>query len=575
MTRETSSAVRPTAGLAVVLSLVLGLTATSAFAQSRPAASLEAELADPERRATIEVGMRLERSRQWRDAIDHYGESLSKYPDSRYLQYGLRRSKIHFGIDRRYSDASFVDEMSAVPAEDALELFEAVRDQVRTHFVEPISDTSLVAHGTESLWLALANHRFLDRNLFGVDPVALKRFRDRLRADYWNYDVTRGGGARATILDICRLAHQEVALDPSAVILEYVFGACNCLDDYSDVLTPGRLGDLFSNIDGEFVGIGIVMESKTGRGMKLINVLPASPAAEAGLRPGEWIIGVDGTDVRGMTTDESSGLLTGTSGSTVRLRVENRDGQVRSTACVRRRVEVKSVPIAQMVDRSAGIGYIRLSGFQKSTSREMTEAVRRLEREGMRKLIWDVRGNPGGVLDEAVEALDLFLDSGVLVSTRGRAFDQNMSHSARAGNDWSGEDWDGEIVLLIDGNSASASEIVAGCLRDHRRATIVGRKSYGKWSVQSIYPTLRDASGMELSTAGLKLTTARFYSPDGHNYGRRNSYDVVHGGLTPDVVVPQPDDEPIIPGFDAVDPADPDVAKAVDILRGNSRYSQR
>ena len=563
----------PTAGLRGLLAaaLLAAFAPADAPAQAAPRRAetdLSAELADPGRRRTIEVGVRLERGRQWRDAIDHYGEALSKYPDSRYLQYGLRRSKIHFGIDRRYADASFVDELSRLTADETLSMFDDVRRKVRDQFVEPISDASLVAHGTESLWLALANHRFLDRNLFGVDPAALKRLRDRLRAEYWNYDTARGGGARATILDICRLAHQEVSLEPSAVVLEYVFGACNCLDDYSHVLTPNRYEDLYSNIDGEFVGIGIVMESKVGRGMKLLNVLPESPAAEAGLRPHEWIVSVDGRDVRGMSTDESSGLLTGASGSTVRLGVEAADGRVRTASCVRRRVEVKSVPIAAMVDRSAGIGYVRLTGFQKSTAQEMSDAIARLEAQGMRKLIWDVRGNPGGLLPAATETLDLFLGSGVLVSTRGRALDQDVTYTARPGNAWNRRpDWRGELVLLIDGSSASASEIVAGCLRDHSRAEIVGRKSFGKWSVQSIYPAT--------NSTGLKLTTAKFYSPDGHNYGRRSSYDVVHGGLTPDVVVPEPGGEPIVPPFDAVDPADPDVAAAAELLRGGKRFTQR
>ena len=524
--------------------------------------ALTAELTDPSQRERIEIGARLERSRQWRDAIEHYGEALRKYPESQYLQYGLRRSKIHFDIDRRYSDPSFLDELSRLSVNETMQLFEDVRGRVNSHFVEPIGDAALVAHGTESLWLALANHRFLDHNLFGVDPVALKRLRTRLHREYWNYDTNRGGGAGATIYDICRLAQQEVSLDPSVVVLEYVFGACNCLDDYSHVLTPGRLDDLTSNIEGEFVGIGIVMESKPGRGMKLINVLPNSPAAEAGLRPNEWIVAVDGSDTRDMSTDESAGLLTGPSGSTVRLRLQGRDGGIRDASCVRRQVEVKSIPIVQMLDQEEGVGYVRLTGFQKSTAREMDVALTRLQAQGMRKLIWDVRGNPGGLLQAATEVLDRFISEGVLVSTRGRAFDQNSSYSATAPGTW-----DGELVLLIDGHSASASEIVAGCLRDHGRGTIVGRKSYGKWSVQSIYPALYES--------GLRLTTAKFYSPNGHNYGRRTSYDLVYGGLSPDIEVPENEDDPITPGFDAVDPSDPDVLKAVEVLRTGQQFSQR
>ena len=543
-----------------VLAFVVLTSIPSAFAQQQT--EHNAELNDPVRRNQIEVGIRLERSRLWKDAIDHYSDALAKYPESRYLQYGLRRSKIHFSIDRRYSDPSFVNELSELSTEECFTFYEDILSRVRTHFVDPISDTSLVAHGTESLWLALANHKFLDQNLFGVDPVALKRFRDTLHREYWNKDVNRGGGARATILEISRLAQREISLDPSAVVLEFVFGACNCLDDYSNVLTPGRLDDLYSNIDGEFVGIGIVMETKPGRGMKLINVLPESPAADGGLRPGDWIVEVDGTNVREMSTDEAAALLTGKSGTRVSMTVENKHGAVRKTSCVRRRVEVKSIPIVEIVDADQGIGYIRMTGFQKSTPREMDAALKKLQSQGMRKLIWDVRGNPGGLLPAAVEVLDRFIDDGVLVSTRGRANDQNFSYSAKQSGTWRGD-----LVLLIDGRSASASEIVAGAIRDHDRGTIVGRKSFGKWSVQSIYPTM--------FASGLRLTTAKFYSPDGHNYGRKSSYDVVNGGLKPDHEVAENDEDPIIPGFDSVDENDPDVAMAVQILNRGAQFTSR
>lgn len=554
------------AGVLVVLTILpaqsVAQRSTTQPSGSQQTRSRSSELSDPVRREQIEVGVRLERSRLWKDAIDHYSDALTKYPDSQYLQYGLRRSKIHFSIDRRYSDPSFVDELGRLSTDECFTFYDDILSRVRTHFVDPISDTSLVAHGTESLWLALANHKFLDRNLFGVDPVALKRLRDTLHQEYWNKDVSRGGGARAMILEVCRLAQKEVSLEPSAVVLEFVFGACNCLDDYSNVLTPGRLDDLYSNIDGEFVGIGIVMEGKPGQGMKLINVLPESPAAESGIRPGDWIVEVDGNDVREMSTDEAAGLLTGKSGSTVALTVKKKRGDLFRTSCVRRKVEVKSVPIVEMVDADSGIGYVRMTGFQKSTPREMDDALQKLQAAGMRKLIWDVRGNPGGLLPAAVEVLDRFIDNGVLVSTRGRANDQNFSYSAKPSGTWRGE-----LVLLIDGRSASASEIVAGAVRDHGRGTIVGRKSFGKWSVQSIYPTM--------FASGLRLTTAKFYSPDGHNYGRKSSYDVVYGGLKPDHVVAENDEDPIIPGFDSVDPNDPDVAMAVQIFNRGQQFSAR
>ena len=141
----------------------------------------------------------------------------------------------------------------------------------------------------------------------------------------------------------------------------------------------------------------------------------------------------------------------------------------------------------------------------------------KLKREGMQALIWDVRGNPGGLLNAAVEVLDRFMGHGVIVSTRGRVQDQNTIYSAHA----DANDWTGPLVLLVDGDSASASEIVAGAVHDHHRGTIVGRKTYGKWSVQSILPGHADT--------GFRLTTAKFYSPNGSTYGKI--------GIQPDVQV--------------------------------------
>ena len=171
----------------------------------------------------------------------------------------------------------------------------------------------------------------------------------------------------------------------------------------------------------------------------------------------------------------------------------------------------------------------------------------------MQSVIWDVRGNPGGLLNSAVEVLDRFVESGVLVETRGRTYDQNYTYTAQGPGTW-----DVPLVLLIDGNSASASEIVAGAIRDHARGTIVGRKSFGKWSVQSIYD-LR-AGG------GVRLTTAKFYSPKGDTLGKI--------GVKPDVAVTASDDRPRPIG--EVDPVnDADVKTAIEILRGSKNLTQR
>ncbi len=529
-------------------SLTFGLSGTVAGPFDRTA------LGDPE--PAIRTGAKLERSRRWLDAIGHYETAVKQWPDSKKLTYGLRRSKIHFGIERRYSDDSFRTKLMQLPQHKSLVLFDAVLEKVRSHYVDPLSSTSFVAHGTESLYLAMANEKFLERHLPGVDfyqPGAdrdrLKRMRRILREQYWNKRIANSNDAHQTVSRVCEIADSLLGLSSTAVVMEYVFGGCNALDDYSNQLTPDRLADLYDNIDGEFVGLGIEMKAEMGKGLLLVHVLPDSPAADGGVRPGEHIVSIDETDCREMSTDEAASLLRGPSGSRVRIGLTGiTEFDKREATLVRRAVQVKSIPIARIIDKSNGVGYMQMTGFQKTSAVEMDAALSQLQRDGMRALIWDVRGNPGGLLTAAVEVLDRFIDDGVLVSTRGRTADQNWSYTAhRPGTS------DIPLVLLTDGNSASASEIVAGAIRDHHRGVIVGRKTYGKWSVQSIFP-IRESTG-------LRLTTAKFYSPHGHTLGKI--------GVKPDVSVPVPEDD--VTTFFRGDIAglmkDKDVQKGLELLR--------
>lgn len=456
---------------------------------------------------TIAKGIQLEKSRQWLDAMEFYEKELKQFPESQDLKYGLRRSKYHFAIDRRYSDTSFLRQMLPMNRAAALEIINEVLTKVHQSYVEALPETHYVAHGTESLFLALANPKFLNTNLSGVSPQRIQKVRTTLKEHYWNKPVEDRRATFRVINEICDICEAELGLQAGAVAMEYLFGGCNSLDDYSSYLTPTRLADLKGNIKGQFVGLGIEMKADTEKGMLLVNVLPDSPAAEGGLFAGEHIVGIDGTSCRLMTTDEAANMLQGKPGSQVRLEIEGKDQQVRQKTFARRPVNVKSIPIVKIIDRQRAIGYIKMTGFQETSNDEMTAALQNLHAQGMRALIWDVRGNPGGLLTAAVEVLDHFIAEGTLVSTKGRTSTENWTYSAhRAGTT------NIPLVLLVDGDSASASEIVAGAIRDHRRGVIVGRRTYGKWSVQGII-TLDNG-------AGLRLTTAKFYSPRGETLGK-------------------------------------------------------
>lgn len=498
---------------AALLASTCGFTSQTVYAGSKTQLTALPE-SEP---SAVQTGLDLERRRRWPEAIKLYEKSLEAWPNSAEIQYGLRRSKVQFAIERRYSDRSFIDLHGRLTQTDALYCLDEVLTMVRKNYVDSIDYSSLIAHGTESLYLALNNKMFLDRNLPNASRTSIANVRRTLRDQYWNkkFDGTTQM-ARRTVLEVCQIAEDELQLNSTAVVLEYVFGLCNALDEYSGYLTPNRSEDLQSNIDGEFVGIGIKMEAEPEKGMLLVDVLPESPAEEGGAEIGDRIVSIDGVDCRNMSTEEAASLLQGAAFSRVQLRLQNSETeQERDTTLTRRAVKVKSIPTSKIVDEVNGIGYIRMTGFQKNTTEELDVALLTLHRQGMRALIWDLRDNPGGLLATAVDVLDRFLDDGVIVSTRGRTSREESFYAKKPGT------WPIPLALLVDGESASASEIVAGAIRDHHRGVIIGRRTYGKWSVQSLLSCHDDSI--------LRLTTAKFYSPNGHNYSKV--------GVDPDIPV--------------------------------------
>ncbi len=499
-----------------------------------------------------QTGVQYELDQKWPTAIEHYKAALKQWPDSDSLKFGLRRSRIHLAIQRRYLDRSFDAKLLALPDRSALDQWSEVYDLVAKNYIDKVSVTSFLAHGTESLYLALANKEFLERHKLSADSEHVRALRGLLRESYWNRPVADVTHAKQVILEVCDLCQSRLKLPRTAVVLEYTFGSTTVLDDYSGYLTPDKLSDLYANINGEFVGLGIEIKQAEGKGILLVNVLSGSPAEEGGARAGDHIVAIDGRDARRMSTEEAASLLKGTAGSRVRLTLEDRDGRVRGPiAFTRREVQVNSLSVVKMLDEEQGIGYIRMTAFQKSTAAELDRALAQLKSRGMRSLVWDLRGNPGGLLNTAVEVMDRFLDGGTVVSIRGRNRGEDWDYAAHSAGTWTGE-----LVLLIDENSASASEIAAGAIKDHKRGTIVGRRTYGKWSVQTIV----NAS----HSTGMRLTTARFYSPRGKTYGGV--------GLAPDVEVPAGPDETMTyyRGPESLTESDDaDIRQALQILRGN------
>ena len=492
--------------------LLVILALAPAFAQSpQTGPSLTTEVGE-----LIRQGQQLEIERRWSEALTHYEEAVRRFPEERSLKRRFEFTRLHYDLGRRYSDRSYRDVLMRLSLAQTLDIYTEVLLKVQAHYVEIPNWKELIERGTNSLEVALSEPTFLELHAPAVEEQAIDAFRRELRGLLGPLVIESRSDARDAVAAAAALAEDRLDVSPTAVALEYTCGATNSLDAYSTYLTPDQLTEVYSQIEGNFVGLGIELKADDGA-LAIVRVIGGSPAEKSGILAGDRITTVDGKSTRKFNTDEAANLLQGEAGSVVELTVLTPGLQPRLLRVRREHVEVPSVDDVKMADSARGVAYLRLTCFQKTTCRDLDAALWRLYRSGMKSLIMDLRGNPGGLLVTAVEVADKFIKTGVIVSTRGRSMQEDFTYSAHEGGTWGVP-----LVVLIDHNSASAAEIFAGAIREHQRGTIVGQRSYGKGSVQGIFP-------LNLSSSGLRLTTAKFYSPSGRPYS--------HVGVEPDVKV--------------------------------------
>ena len=313
--------------------------------------------------------------------------------------------------------------------------------------------------------------------------------------------------------------HYVDEVDRSGLVGAAIAGVLDELSDPHTSFIDAETWDGFrfqSGMDADYGGVGLEILNRDGW-VTVMTPLPGGPAVRAGIRAGDRIIEVEGTSAADWATDQAANLLRGRPGTDVTLLIE-RPGvdEPISFTLTRAVIEILSVPFATMVDE--GVGYIPLQMFSETSGAEVRSAIERLQKEGLTSLILDLRNNPGGLLEEGVGVADLFLPNGAqILETRGRASRQSQNYSGVRPEMVPGL----PVVVLVNGNSASASEIVAGALQDHDRALVMGSRTYGKGSVQTLFPL---SGGNRL-----RLTTARWYTPVGR------SIQIVHDEPSEDV----------------------------------------
>ena len=301
-------------------------------------------------------------------------------------------------------------------------------------------------------------------------------------------------------------------------------GMMSVLDPYSEYLDEEYCKQIFESTEGEFVGVGIVVSIENGL-LTVISPVEDSPAAIAGILAGDKIIAIDDSPAEGINLHDAILKLRGKKGSSVKLTVLHENSKTsQDISVVRGLIQIRSVKKVKIVDQQYGIAYLRLTKFNRHTAKELRAAIKKLMLKKIKSLIIDLRFNPGGLLDAAVDVVDTFISSGIIVYTKGRIPDSYQVFRATAKGSYTKIN----LVILVNKRTASASEIVSGALQDYHRAIIVGTRTYGKGVVQSIL-RLRDQK------TAIKITTAKYYTPSGRSIQKTKNNK---GGVVPDIIVP-------------------------------------
>lgn len=452
--------------------------------------------------SALEHGNRLAGEKKWGEALSHFEGAVRLHPGNRQLEESMHTARAHFDLARRYSDSNFLSDLDDMPAREANQIYDEVLQKIQNHYYGPPDWKMLLSRGAAAFDVALSEDVFLDHHARRGLPDDVRLLRREIRQAAENAVPKDRRDIERTVQVISNLANDRLGVPTTATTLEFAVGAVASLDEYSTFLTGGQLDEVYSQIEGNFVGLGVELKPKEDS-LQIVKVLSGSPAQQAGIVENDLITKVDGQSTREQDPEVVADLLQGEEGTMVEVVVERGNAPPQLMRIRREHVEIPSVEQVRLVDSAAKVGYMKLSCFQKTTSNDVNSALWQLHQQGMQSLVMDLRGNPGGLLTAAVELADKFVERGVIVSTRGRNPTEDFSYSAQIGGTWRIP-----LVVMIDHDSASASEIFAGAIRDHKRGVLVGDRSYGKGSVQGIFP-------LNHGGAGLRLTTARFFSPSG------------------------------------------------------------
>ena len=432
-------------------------------------------------------------------------------------------------ITVRYSSPVTLRAIQSMSATQALNLYREVSAQTDRRHLEPTSYDLRVRRGLRNLQLALDNPTFLQNNRMQTDGFQLDGLRHNLARLESQVQIRSQNEATQLVQSAMQIAQQS-GLPANVVAFEFANSTIETLDKFSALepadpdraaaLSPALSETRSAAMESEIVGVGVEVKQHDD-GLLIMKTLRGGPAAEAGLKSGDIIRAINNRNITGMPIANSVDLMKGTNGSRIRMSIVRNRQRPRNVTLTRRRIQIFTVNDQKILPQTNKVAYLNLSQFGQKSTQEIDQALNQLYNQGMKSLIVDLRGNPGGLLNVCVDITNRFLPCGTIVSTKGRLSSDNMLETADYSRTWSTP-----LVVLIDEGSASASEIFAAAVQDNRRGIVIGQRSYGKGTVQTHFP-LSSISG------NLRLTTARFYSPSGR--------PMSGSGVTPDIKIEDAD----------------------------------
>ncbi len=488
----------------------------------------------------MRIGRQAQQDAQWYDALAAFAGLKNLDESSEQYQELEKRARTHVRMLRLYGVEDDTPEEDKDRWREQVAGIDAsmVRDtieQIGRNYVKPVDYRKLIIGALESVKV-LAETPQVAQTFPGLaDEAKRGRFLSQLeeiRGHYQDKANPSSLDLKLAMNSLLSRSEQTVELPTAVLAKEFADGALGELDRFSSMIWPTEYADFRKSIMGRFGGVGIQISKEPGQPLRVVTPLPESPAVDAGIKAGDLIVAVEGKDTKDHDIDKLVKMISGPKGTRVTLTIK-REGVLKpfEVRVVRDEILIRTVKGWRRVNTSGDwsyrvdikdqIGYIRVEQFTSETHRDLAKALGQLKSQGVEELVLDLRFNPGGLLDSAQKVSNEFLVGGKIVTTKGR----QQAADVRKANA-SGHFLGGNVVVLINDVSASAAEIVSGALKDWKRATVVGRRSYGKGSVQNVIP-------IRFNKSMLKLTTAYYYLPTGRLLHRQNGKKDY--GVAPDV----------------------------------------